>query len=292
MWDFFNIKILNMQTKQKIKIAIQGGFGAFHEIAARHYFQSEDIEIIPRETFKDLFHSLKTRGVDFGIVAIENSLVGSILSNYTLIRNSNKKIVGEIYLKINQNLLALKGQNISNIKEVYSHPMALLQCQAFFEENPHIKPKESVDTALSAKEIYDKQLKGVGAIASNFAAEKYQLEVLATNIESDKKNYTRFLILSDADESSKTNHVDKSSMVFSLAHETGSLSKVLTIFSFYDINLSKIQSMPLVGSEWEYLFYVDVEFNNYTMYKKSLEAITPFINVFENFGEYRKGIKI
>ncbi len=160
-------------SKKEIKrVAIQGGYGAFHEIAAKHYFQNDNIEIVPANTFKDLFKSLKMNHADLGIMAIENSLAGSILPNYGLLQESNMKIIGEIYLRIKQNLVALPGQTIEDIKDVYSQPIAIMQCEMFFNNYPHIKLIDSIDTALSAKEIRDKNLKGVAAIASKLAAEK------------------------------------------------------------------------------------------------------------------------
>jgi prephenate dehydratase len=279
-------------TKVK-KIAIQGGYGAFHEIAAIHYFENEDIEIVPNNTFKDLFSALKQGLVDFGITAIENSLAGSILPNYTLLLESNMKIIGEIYLRIKQNLVALPGQSIYDIKEIYSHPMALLQCQKFFEEYPHIRLIDSIDTALSAKDIRDKNLSGVGAISSTLAAHKYDLEILAASIETNKKNYTRFLILEGKNGEIKDNNkVNKSSITFALAHKIGCLSKVLSILSYYEINLTKVQSMPIIGKEWEYQFYVDLEIEDYLLYKQAVEAIKPFTSNLQILGEYMKGKSI
>jgi prephenate dehydratase len=279
-------------TKVK-KIAIQGGYGAFHEIAAIHYFENEDIEIVPNNTFKDLFTALKQGLVDFGITAIENSLAGSILPNYTLLLESNMKIIGEIYLRIKQNLVALPGQSIYDIKEIYSHPMALLQCQKFFEEYPHIRLIDSIDTALSAKDIRDKNLSGVGAISSILAAHKYDLEILAASIETNKKNYTRFLILEEKNGEIKDNNkVNKSSITFALAHKIGCLSKVLSILSYYEINLTKVQSMPIIGKEWEYQFYVDLEIEDYVLYKQAVEAIKPFTSNLQILGEYMKGKSI
>ncbi len=176
--------------QKKLRIAIQGGYGAFHEIAARQYFETDQIEIVPRRTFKDIFKTLKERKSDFGIMAIENSVAGSILPNYTLLMESGKKIIGEIFLRIKQNLVVIPGQDLKEISEVYSHPMAILQCQAFFEMHPGIRLIESADTALSAKEIREKELMGVGAIASDLAAEKYNLEIIAGGIETNKVNYT------------------------------------------------------------------------------------------------------
>jgi len=282
----------NTATKVK-KIAIQGGYGAFHEIAAIHYFENENIEIVPKNTFKDLFQALQQGLVDFGITAIENSLAGSILPNYTLLLESNMKIIGEIYLRIKQNLVALPGQTINDIKEIYSHPMALLQCQKFFEDYPHIKLIDSVDTALSAKDIRDNKLLGIGAISSTLAAQKYNLEIVSAGIETNKKNYTRFLILEEKNGKIKKNaNVNKSSITFALAHKIGCLSKVLSILSYYDINLSKVQSMPIIGKEWEYQFYVDLEIDDYGLYRQAVEAIRPFTSNLQILGEYMKGKSI
>lgn len=281
-----------IQTKLK-RIAIQGGYGAFHEIAALHYFKGEEVEIVPRNTFDDLFDSLEKKHVDFGITAIENTLAGSILPNYGLILNSSMTIIGEIYLRIKQNLVVLPGQKIEDITEVYSHAMAILQCQDFFKEYPKIKLIDKNDTALSAKEISDKQLHNVGAIAGQLAAEKYGLEILVPSIETNKTNYTRFLILKDTNGHTFSGEdVNKASVHFTLAHKFGSLSKVLSILSYYEINLTKIQSMPIIGQEWQYQFYVDVTFDNYTKYRQSIEAVRPFTDNLNILGEYKTGESI
>jgi prephenate dehydratase len=275
------------------KIAIQGGYGAFHEIAAINYFENEEIEIIPRNTFKDLFHALKHGLVDYGITAIENSIAGSILPNYNLLLESNLKIVGEVYLRIKQNLVALPGQTISDIREVYSHPMAILQCQRFFDDHPSIRLIDSMDTALSAKEIDDKKMTGAAAISSARAAEKYHLTIIAESIETHKKNYTRFLILKGKNgDALDLSSVNKASLTFALAHKIGGLSKVLSILSYYDINLAKVQSMPIVGQDWEYQFFVDVEIDNYQLYSQAIEAIKPFTSGLQILGEYVKGKSI
>ena len=272
------------------KVAIQGGYGAFHEIAALHYFENENIEIVPANTFKDLFKSLKMNHANLGIMAIENSLAGSILPNYGLLKESNMKIIGEIYLRIKQNLVALPGQKIEDIKEAYSHPIAILQCQMFFDKYPHIKVIDSIDTALSAKEIHDKQLMGIAAISSQLAANMYKLEVMYEGIETNKMNYTRFLILSEKKSNQKPEpNANKASMHFALAHEIGGLSKILSILSFYNINLTKIQSIPIMGRDWEYQFYVDVTFLDYKTYQQSIEAIRPFTSELGILGEYAKG---
>jgi prephenate dehydratase len=290
LMKYFHYRYMKKDKTSPKRIAIQGGYGAFHEIAANKYFQDTDIEIVPRNTFKDLFTALKDGKVDYGITAIENSLAGSILPNYSLLLDSNMKIIGEIYLRIRQNLVALKGQKLSDIKEVFSHPMALLQCQQFFEDYPHIKLIDSLDTALSAKKIAEENLAGIAAISSKLAAEKYRLDVLAEGIETNKSNYTRFLILEDKNGSGfHDKNVNKSSISFALAHKIGSLSKILSIFSYYDINLSKIQSMPIIGRDWEYQFYIDVEFDDYDMYIQSAKAVEPFTSNVCILGEYYKG---
>ncbi|MBN2274564.1 MAG: prephenate dehydratase [Bacteroidales bacterium] len=272
------------------RIAIQGGYGAFHEIAALNYFENEEVEIIPRNTFKDLFQALKQGLVDYGITAIENSIAGSILPNYSLLLESNLSIIGEIYLRIVQNLVAMPGQTIENIREVYSHPMAILQCQRFFDEYPHIKLIDSVDTALSAKEIAEKKIMGTAAISSRNAANRYSLSIIAENIETHKMNYTRFLILKGKNGDNLSPAVaNKASLTFALAHKIGCLSKVLSILSYYNINLAKIQSMPIIGKDWEYQFYVDVEIDDYSLYLQAIEAIKPFTSHLHILGEYLKG---
>jgi prephenate dehydratase len=278
-------------TKGKRKVVIQGGYGANHEIAARAFFRDEEIEIIPCLTFPDLFQAIKNDPSIYGIVAIENTLVGSILPNYTLLKDSGLVIIGEYKLRIRHQLMTLPGQTIQEIREVRSHPMALMQCEAYFKPYPHIKLIEHEDTALAARDIRDNQERGVAAIASELAAELYDMEIIGRDIETNKRNFTRFLIVSDrarieVDELLVQNRVNKASLVFSLHDEEGSLSKVLTILAFYNINLSKIQSLPIVGQEWEYLFYVDVVFKNYARYLQSLDAIRPLTNKLKILGEY------
>ena len=271
------------------KIAIQGGYGAFHEIAAHHFFENEEIEILPRNTFRDMVSTLKARKCDFGIMAIENSLAGSIIPNYNLLINTKMHITGEIYLRIKQNLVAMPGVKIEDLREVYSHPMAILQCQNFFDDHPGIRLIESMDTAISAEEIATTQARDMGAISSRLAAEKYGLEIIAGSIETNKMNYTRFLILGENGGATPPGEVNKASIFFTVAHKFGSLSKIISILSYYEINLAKIQSMPIVGKDWEYMFYVDVEINDYDMYKKSLKAIGPFTPSLGILGEYKKG---
>lgn len=280
-------------TKIK-KVAIQGGAGSNHEIAAKAFFNTDDIEMVPCQTFEELFSTLKADNSIYGIMAIENTLVGSILQNYTLLKDSGLVIIGEYKLRIKHQLLALPNQSIDDVKEVHSHPMALAQCRDFFKQYPHIKLIASDDTALSAKWITDNKLEGMAAIAPELAAEKYQLEILARDIETNKRNFTRFLIISDkgkmeVEDLLINDKVNKSSIVFALPHSEGSLSKVLSILAFYNINLSKIQSLPIVGHEWEYLFFIDLVFEDYNRYLQSLDAIRPLTKGLKNLGEYHVG---
>jgi len=273
------------------RVAIQGVSGAFHEIAAREFFQGEEIDILPCNTFKELFQSLADDDSLLGIVAIENTIAGSLLQNHNLLRESGCMIIGEHKLRIEHNLAVLPGQKIEDIDEVYSHPIALMQCEDFLDEHRHIKAIESEDTALSAKDIADNKLTRRGAICSALAAEKYGLEIIAKGIETNKRNFTRFLIIAEpklAEQLTNGVELNKSSLVFTLPHEEGSLAKVLSILSFYHVNLTKIQSLPIIGEEWKYQFYINLTFNDYTRYRQSLEAIIPLTKDFQILGEYKE----
>ncbi len=272
------------------RVAIQGIRGSFHDIAARQFF-GENLELVPCETFAQLFAALDSYAADTALMAIENSVAGSILPNYSLMRGSRTHIVGEIYLRIAQNLMALPGQRVADICEVRSHPMAINQSRAWFDAHPHIRLVESGDTASSAKAIADEKLAGVGAIASELAAELFGLEVLARGIETNKRNYTRFLVLSEHDIKGLDGYPDKASLCFSLPHQPGSLARALSILSYYDIDLTKIQSLPIIGREWQYLFYVDVTYDDPVRYRQALSAMRPLTEIFEIMGEYRKGRK-
>lgn len=284
-----------MEANQEIqtqKVAIQGVNGSFHEIAARKYFNGNSIEILPCITFDEIVTSLQTGTSKFGVMAIENTVAGSILQNYSILKEKPVTIIGEEYLRIEQNLVALPGQSIGDLKEVHSHYMAIEQCRTFFAGFPQIKLVESSDTALSAKEISENSITDRGAIASRLAAEIYTLNILAAGIETNKRNYTRFLILEKEQAiSPETPESDKSSLCFSLLHQTGSLSKVLSIIAFYDINLTKIQSMPILGKEWQYFFYIDVIFEDYQRYRQCLSAISPLVDGLQLLGEYKQGRK-
>lgn len=280
-----------------MKIAMQGVRGAFHEIAIRKYFKGEDYETVPCSSFNELFDALRFQGADYGMVAIENSIVGSILPNYTLLRESGLRILGEVYLRIKQHLLALPGQTLNDIKKVYSHPMALQQCREFLTplRRNGVQLVDSEDTALSAKWIREGNMIGVAAIASKLAAKLYNLDIMAENIETNKMNYTRFLIVSHEENyQSRLNgrQINKASFCFILPHQQGRLSEVLSVLSFYKINLTKIQSLPIVGEEWEYLFYVDVDFPGYEKYRQALDAIRPLLSELTILGEYEKEGKV
>jgi len=275
----------------KRKIAIQGISGCYHEEAARRYFESDDVEVVPCDTFGELFDALNADASLLGIMAIENTIAGSLLQNHELLRVNNHKIAGECRMRISHVLAALPGQSIDRLNEVNSHPMALMQCQQFLLAHPNLKMVEKSDPAGSAREIAEKQLAGHAAICGKYAAELYGLHILEEGIETNKRNFTRFLILADPvmeKELTSGRTINKASLVFTLPHTQGSLAKILTIFSFYDINLSKIQSIPIIGREWEYRFFINLTFNDYTRYRQSIDAVRPLINDFKILGEYEE----
>lgn len=275
----------------KKRVIIQGVEGCFHDAAAREYFAGEDVETVPCNTFPEVFEKLNLDASLIGIVAIENTIAGSLLQNHELLRQSNQRIIGEYKMRISHVLCALPGQTIDMLTEVNSHPMALMQCEQYLQHHKNLKKIEKFDTAGAACEIAQEQLFGHAAVCGEYAANLYGLEILEKGIETNKRNFTRFLIIADpllADEiGPKEIEVNKSSIVFTLPHTNGALSKVLTIFSFYDINLSKIQSMPIVGREWEYRFYVDLTFDSPVRYYQAIDAVRPLINDFKQFGLYK-----
>ena len=276
----------------KKKVAIQGIAGSYHDIAAHNYFEGEEIEIIPCNTFRDVIETIKKDPSVLGLMAIENTIAGSLLQNHELIRESGLNIIGEYKLRISHSLVALPGTTIHDVTEVNSHPIALMQCGDFLDTIPHAKIVEKEDTALSARWIAENKLKGHAAICGKMAAQIYGLEVLAEGIETNKRNFTRFLAIADrwtADEILRGVDRDKSSLVFALPHTAGSLSKVLSVLSFYDMNLTKIQSLPIIGREWEYLFYIDLTFTDFLRYKQALEAIRPLTKDLKILGEYTNG---
>lgn len=275
------------------RVAIQGGLGAYHGIAAEQFFEGEEIEIIPCVTFRDIFSVMKKDPNVVGIMAIENTIAGSLLPNYELLKEHKYPIAGEFKLRISHCLAALPGQDIHQIKEVQSHPIALMQCTGFLDTLPGIKVVEHEDTALAARDVAAKNLTTTAAICSERAAEIYGLNILAHEIETNKRNFTRFLIFANSwmvEEIQQEDVLNKASVVFTLPHAEGSLSKVLSVFSFYGINLTKIQSLPILGREWEYQFYVDFTFDDLERYKQALVAIKPLTSEFKSLGEYAEGM--
>ena len=271
------------------RVAIQGFSGCFHEQAARDFYRSgknEDIAIVECATFDDLFSALAQGRADAAVMAIENTISGGLLPNFDLLRKNPQKIKGEVYLQIHQNLMALPGQKMEDIREVRTHYMAINQTRAFFERKcPWIKMVESEDTAKSAADIARERLEGVGAVASSLAAQEFGLEILASQIETYHDNFTRFLILDDAIRVDKE-AVNKSSLCFTLPHKPGSLAHILTILSFYDMNLTRIQSLPIPGKRWQYFFYIDILFDSYERYNQALAAVRPLIDDLRVLGEY------
>lgn len=271
------------------RVAIQGRIGSFHDIAAREYFHDEQIQLICCATFEDVFREMDKDPTVIGMMAIENTIAGSLLHNYELLRASGATVVGEYKVHIEHSICCLKDDDWSTLFEVDSHPVALMQCREFLAAHPELKAVECEDTAGSAENISNGMLKGHAAICHSSAAQLYGLKILEDKIEDNKHNYTRFLVLTSpqkADFLRPLEKADKSSIVFSLPHSEGSLSKVLTILSFYDINLTKIQSLPIIGQEWEYLFYVDVTFDSLTRYRQSIDAILPLTKKLKILGEY------
>ncbi len=270
------------------RIAIQGVKGCFHEQAARIFYDGcghADPEIVECLTFDGLYRLMDRGEADAAVMAIENTVSGGLLPNFELLRKYDRKIKGEVFLRIQQNLMALPGQSIEDIKEVRTHYMAINQTREFFKNYPWIRLVESEDTAKSAADVAENGLMGVGAVASTLAADLYGLDILAESIETYKQNFTRFLILDDGIgvEQSKIN---KSSMCFTLPHAPGSLAHVLTILSFYGMNLTRIQSLPIPGQEWQYFFYVDIKFDEYMRYQQALTAVRPLMEDLTVLGEY------
>jgi len=284
------------REKKEISVAIQGVRGSFHEIAAIEYFRDYDILTVPCDTFWDLFRILGEGRADFGIVAFENSVAGSILPNYELLRRSRLPVTGEICLRVIQNLVAMPGQKLSDIREIHSHPMAIQQCSNFISEMrlQGVRVVEAVDTALSARIISEEKQYGSGAIASSIAADMYSLAILKSEIEDDCLNFTRFLIISGSGntlkEDGRSVATDKAMVCFSLPHKVGSLSQVLSVLAFYRISLTRIQSLPIVGRPWEYLFHIDLIYDNFDRYRLALDAIRPLTEELEIIGEFRHGL--
>lgn len=272
---------------QKTKtVGIQGIPGCFHDIAAHEWFSEEEIVTVGFSSFEDMFAALQADTDMQAAVAIENTIAGALLQNFEYIRKSGRKVIGECRLRVSHSLCALPGTKIEEIMEVRSHYMALLQCRQFLAHYPHIRKTEDFDTAGCAKKVAELKMEKTAAISPAYAAKLYGLEVLAEGIEDDNRNFTRFLIIGPPD-STPPSDADKISVAFTVPHEKGALSKVLTILTFYDINLTMLQSMPVVGHEWEYRFYADLTFDDRERCEQALAAVKPLTSDFRILGIYR-----
>ena len=277
--------------RRKTKLVVQGFPGSFHDEVARRYFGNNHIEIVPAKSFSSLAHMLdEDSTIHYGIMAIENSIAGSILQNYKLLREHNFWICGEEYLRVNHQLMALPGQNIKQIHTAESHPMAIYQCREFFSKNRHISLIESADTALSAKKIADEQLQGVAAIGSKLAAQLYNLEIITPNIETSKVNYTRFIIISREAQYNSLGNANKASIYLRVPHQFGSLLKVLQTLADWKINISKLQSFPVLGEINTYYFHLDLEFDNIDQYESAILELKEVSSGLEELGIYKKAI--
>ena len=276
------------RDREGVGFAIQGYEGSFHQMAAQH-FLGKNVQVIPCATFREV---VKMAGIkkeaDGGVMAIENSIAGSILSNYNLLQRSNLLIVGEVYLQIRQNLLVNRGITMEDIREVHSHPMAIQQCFNFLDKYDW-KLVETEDTALSAKHIHQHKSKHVAAIASKLAAELFDLDILVPNIHTLKNNYTRFLFLQREDIAQKIQGADKASLSFHTDHSKGSLARVLTKIAEDDINLSKLQSFPIPDTDFKYSFHVDMEFHSIDQFEKVIQDIKPITEHLKIYGVYKRG---
>ncbi|WP_405573314.1 prephenate dehydratase [Winogradskyella sp. Asnod2-B02-A] len=270
----------------KKPIAIQGIKGSFHHLVVQNYFNT-DSEVLECMSFDDVVNSLLEKQTDEVVMALENSIAGSIIPNYALIDSHNLSIVGEYYLEIEHCLMALENQTISDIKEVHSHPMALLQCKLFFKSYPHIKLVEAKDTADVAKQISEQNIKGIAAIASKNASELYSLNLLAESIQTIKHNETRFVIVNRDHEQKDINKINKVSLKFELDHKRGSLAAILNVLSDCKLNLTKIQSLPKIETPWKYAFFVDVTFEAYKDYEKAKSIMSLMAENFKVLGEYK-----
>ena len=268
------------------KVAIQGIQGSFHHQVALEYY-NQDITVDECMSFEELVGSLLSGKSNQAVMAIENSIAGSIIPNYALIDNNNLHVVGEYYMDIHQNFMALQGQKIEDILEVHSHPMALLQCMEFLKKLPNIKLVEDKDTAETARRIHQNQLKGIAAIASKTASKMYDLEILAPEIQTINNNMTRFVILNKENSFVSKQEINKASLKFQLDHKRGSLAAVLNVMSDCKLSLTKIQSLPKIETPWKYSFFVDVTFDDYEDYSKAKSLLEIMAEYFKVLGEYK-----
>jgi prephenate dehydratase len=270
------------------KVSIQGFEGSFHQVAAQQYF-GKNVEVIPCGNFRDVVKiASNKKESNGGVMAIENSIAGSILANYTLLQKSKLKIVGEVYLPIKQHLLVNPGVKLKDIKEVHSHPMAILQCMDFLSKH-NWKLIETEDTALSAKHIHQHKSKHIAGVAGKLASELFNLTIISPNIHTQKNNYTRFLIVQRADEVVTVVDANKASVSFHTDHSKGSLAKVLSIIAEGNINLSKLQSMPIAGTNFKYSFHADMEFNTVEQFNNVMNDVKKSTEHLRIYGVYKNG---
>ena len=273
----------------KIKVAIQGINGSFHQEVANNYF-GDDIEVIECKTFKEVAKRLNKGLVDYGVMAIENSIAGALIPNYALIDENHFSVLGEYFLKISLNLMVLPGQNIEQINEVHSHPIALLQCAKFLEKHMHIRVIESSDTAITAKRICDEKIKGIAALAGPTAAKVFELEIIAPEVQSVESSITRFMILEKDKSVFEQKKINKASVKFELDDTPGSLATILNVMNNCKLNLTKIQSMPIVEKPFQYSFFVDVVFDKYEYFEKAKSVLEIMTTHFKVLGEYKSGV--
>ena len=269
-----------------LKIAIQGIKGSNHHQVAKEYF-GDGVNLVECMSFDNLVDCLLDGSADKGVMAIENSIAGSIIPNYALVYHNNLHIIGEYYLNIHHNLMVLNGSAIEDIEEVRSHPMALLQCKEFFRDYPNIKLVEDVDTAETAKQIQEKQLFNIGAIAPKVAAELYNLNIIAPEIQTIKNNATRFIIVNTKNKELPKEEINKASIRFVTDHKRGSLATVLNVMSDCNLNLTKIQSLPIIETPWKYAFFVDVTFEEFEHFEKAKALLNIMLEDFKVLGEFK-----
>ncbi|RRQ47943.1 prephenate dehydratase [Maribacter algicola] len=272
-----------------LRIAIQGIKGSNHHQVAKNYFDGE-LELVECLSFDAVVDQLLQKKADKGVMAIENSIAGSIIPNYALVHRNNLHIIGEYYLNIHHNLMVLKGQRFEDIKEVSSHPMALLQCKEFFKDYPNIRLIEDVDTAATAKRIQEQRLEHVAAIAPKVAAELYNLDIVADDIQTIKNNSTRFIIVKTKNKELPKEEINKASLRFLTDHKRGSLATVLNVMSDCNLNLTKIQSLPVIETPWKYSFFVDVTFTNYDDFEKAKSLLNIMLEEIKVLGEYKNAM--
>ncbi len=273
-----------------MKVAIQGVKGAFHEVAAREYFAGRDIDIVEKMSFEEVLNSVENCENDYGLIAIENTIAGTIHANLNLLRRKEVRICGEIFLRVRQNLAVLPGVKIEDLREVRSHYMAINQTRQFFSQYPHIKLAECADTALGMRQVAESGDRTLGAVGSELAAQANGLEIIAPGIETFKKNYTRFMVVKNAMDSGLETF-NKASLNLVLKNKVGSLAQILSVMSYYNVDLTKVESMPIMGQPMQYMFYVDVKFDDQRMYNGMITAIRPLLNKIHILGEYMEGSK-